>query len=110
MLTIQSSGVSLLLTLLIPIAVAIITKVHLAPKYKAVLTMILSALVVLIHRSQIDNGSAIITTAVAYDVVVTTAVAIASYLGFWQQLNINQVAAPNVGIGPSDPTPASSSV
>lgn len=103
LITIAQSWVSLLLTLLIPVAVAIVTKSHLDSRYKAVITMILAAVVVLVHRSTVDNGDAIISTKVAFDWVVTTAVAVASYLGWWQQVNINAKAAPNVGIGPKQP-------
>ena len=103
MITIQSSVLSLILTFLIPVAVALVTKVHLASKWKAAITMILSAVVVLLHRSTVDNGSAILSAKVAFDWAVTTSVAVASYVGFWQQVNVNQAMAPTVGVGPKTP-------
>ena len=97
--TIAANWVALLLTLLIPVAVAIITKAALPAKFKTVVTMVLAAAVVLIRRSQVDGGAAIISTQVAYDWAVTTAIAVASYLGFWAHLDVNGKAAPGFGLG-----------
>ncbi len=103
MITISSNATALLLTLLIPVAVAAITKARLAAKWKSILTMVLSAAVVLIRRSQIDGGAAIISAQVAFDWTITTAVAIASYTGFWKPvIDVNSTVAPTVGIGPSE--------
>lgn len=98
---IASNWVALLLTLLIPVAVATVTKANLDSKWKSLITLILSAVVVLVRRSQIEGGAAIISSQVAFDWAITTAVAIASYVGFWKPVtDVNNNVAPNTGVGP----------
>ena len=102
MLIISTNLVALLLTLLIPVAVATLTKLALPSKWKAVLNMLLAGAVVLITSARTENGAAVISTEMAYNWAVTTAVAVASYLGFWKPIaSINQTALPQVGVGPN---------
>ena len=98
--TIAANAVALLLTFLMPLGVALATKARLDAKWKSLITLILSAVIVLVRRSQVDGGAAVISTQVAFDWAVTTGVAVLSYLGFWQPvLNVNEKALPEQGLG-----------
>ena len=100
MITISSNIVALVVTLLIPLAVALVTKSAASAAVKSISTMVLTAAVVLIRRSQVDGGASIISAQVAFDWTITTAIAIASYVGLWKPLaNPNAKLAPTLGIG-----------
>lgn len=92
----------LILTLLIPLAVAIVTKSTASARVKALVTIVLSAVVSLITASRLPNGTAVLSYQMAYDTVITTAIAVASYLGFWKPtvaVNDQAVVLPKVGLG-----------
>ena len=90
----------------IPVAVALVTKASLDSRWKAVISIVLSAVVVLIHRSTTNDGTAVISAAAAFDWALTTAIAVASYVGFWSPVvDVNQTLAPTVGLGPVTPRP-----
>lgn len=104
MLTLKPDLLTLLLTLLIPVAVAIVTKASLPSKWKAVLTIILAALVTLLQQARGPEGTAVLSAVVMFQWAITTAIAIAAYLGFYKPVvNINQTVVPEVGVGPKAP-------
>jgi hypothetical protein len=97
---ISTNAVTLILTLLIPVAVATVTKLHLADRWKSVVTIVLSGLVTLITSARTDGGAAVISAQMAFDWTITTAIAITSYVGLWKPVaDVNRRFAPGVGIG-----------
>jgi len=99
----SANVVTLVLTLLIPVAVAVVTKASLPPRWKAVLTMVLTAIVSLITMNKLDNGAAVMSMQTAYQWAVSTVIAVVSYLGFWQPVTqVNDRAAPHIGFGNGD--------
>lgn len=99
MISISTNVVALICTLLIPVAVALITKNVTNDKIKAVATMVLAGVVVLIQRNRADNGTAVISAQAAFDWTITTAVAIASYVGLWKPItNVNDRLLPHKGL------------
>lgn len=100
MLTINPNWLTLILTIMIPVATALVTKASASTRTKAAVTIVLAAVVTLIGKSRMDNGPAIISAQAAYDWLISTVVAVGSYLGAWKPLvDVNAKAAPGVGIG-----------
>lgn len=99
-LVLHANAVALILTLLIPVAVALITKRVAATWIKQVATIVLSGAVTLLTNSQLPDGTAVLGLQTMFDWTVTTAIAVVSYLGFWSStVQVNERAAPGVGIG-----------
>lgn len=99
-MNLSANVVHLILTLLIPLAVAFVTKASASAALKAIVSIVLAAVVTLITRSRLGDGSAVLSYQVVYDWVITTAVAVASYLGVYKPvLDINEKALPDFGIG-----------
>lgn len=99
MVMIGNDALTLLLTLIAPVAVALITKAHASSRLKAAVLLVLTALVTWLSKERGDDGSAVITAHMAFEWAITTAVALASYLGFWKPVaQVNDRALPNLGI------------
>lgn len=99
MITIQPDALTLILTLVAPVVVALVTKSHASARLKSAVLLVLTAAVTLLEGARTANGSAVLSTAMATQWAMNTAVSLASYLGLWKPvLGINDVAAPKVGI------------
>jgi len=101
MTTISPDLVTLILTLIAPVVVAVTTKAHASPRLKAAVLLVLTAAITWLGKIRADDGSITITTQLATDWAMTTAVALASYLGFWKpvaDINEQTIVAPKVGI------------
>lgn len=98
----NANVVSFVLTLLIPVVVAFITKAALPSRWKAVITLVLSAAVSLITMNRLADGTAVFSLQTLYEWSLTTAIAVVSYLGLWQPVGqVSERLAPKAGIGPS---------
>ena len=91
--------VTFLVTLLLPVLVALVTKAVASDRLRAVILLVLTAITTLIGEAIVDDGSAIISKDTFMKWVMATLIAVASYLGFWKPVaNINAKAAPAVGL------------
>ena len=100
----STAAVSFILTLAIPVVTALVTKATAPDRVKAVVTIVLAAVVVLITRATDDTGQAVLSGAVFLSWLQTTAIAVASYLGFYKPVvNVNDRMLPSLGLGRSSP-------
>lgn len=100
MLRIAADWLDLVLKLLIPVAVALVTKANASARVKAVVSMILAAAVTLLTEARLDDGSALLSFDTVQTWALNLSVAVATYLGFWRPVvDVNDKAAPEVGIG-----------
>lgn len=98
--TLSTAAVSFILTLAIPVITALVTKADAPDRVKAVVTILLAAVVTLITRSVDDTGQAVLSGPTFYAWLQTTAVAVASYLGFYKPVTqINDRMLPRLGLG-----------
>ena len=98
--------VSFILTLLLPVLVALVTKASVSDRVRAVLLMILVAVNVLITNAITDTGTAVFSKEMFLEWLINLAVAVFAYLGFWKPVTqVNARAMPEVGIGPPAPKP-----
>jgi hypothetical protein len=91
--------VTMLSGLIIPIAVGIVTKSAAAPQVKQVVTIVLAGVAALITSSTLADGSAVFSLETLLLAGFTWLVAIASYLGVYRPLNLNDHTLPNSGLG-----------
>lgn len=100
----STAAVSFILTLAVPVVTALVTKAEAPDRVKAVVTIILAAVVVLITQAVDDSGAAVLSGATFLAWLQTTAIAVASYLGFYKPvLDVNSRLLPGVGIGKPSP-------
>lgn len=91
--------VTFLITLALPFLVALVTKWNASDRLKAALLLVLTAVNTLVGQAIVDNGSAVISKQTFLNWMLATAVAVASYLGFWKPVvHVNSKAAPNFGV------------
>jgi hypothetical protein len=91
--------VTFLVTLALPLLVALVTKAVASDRLRAVILLVLTAVNTLIGEAIIDDGSAIISKDTFLKWVMATLIAVATYLGFWKPIvNVNAKVAPNVGL------------
>jgi hypothetical protein len=91
--------VTFLVTLALPLLVALVTKAVASDRLRAVILLVLTAVNTLIGEAIVDDGSAIISKDTFLKWVMATLIAVATYLGFWKPIvNVNAKAAPNVGL------------
>ena len=104
LVTLSPHWVSFIITLLLPLAVALVTKVNAPPRVKAVVLLVLTALNVLITNAVIDTGQAVFSRETLVQWLMSTLIAVFMYLGVYQPIaQINARLAPNAGIGPKAP-------
>lgn len=109
-ITLQVSIDPILLTMLagtvIPLVTALVTKSSLGSEYKAIISLVLSAIAG--TAIQINN-----TTAGTFEwrealaaTATTAAFSIAAYVGIWKPVtNVNSNMAPGFGLGTKEPAP-----
>lgn len=83
-ITINRYGVALIVTLLAPCAVGLLTRPSASNRLRTSLVMLITAVVVFLGRTMNNAGESVFSGDALFDWVLTTAVAIASYLGFWK--------------------------
>lgn len=91
--------VTMLSGLGIPIIVGIVTKSGAAPQVKQVVTIVLAGVAALITSSTLADGSAVFSLETLLLAAMAWLVAIASYLGVYRPLNLNDHTLPNTGLG-----------
>lgn len=98
-LVIHANVVTFILTLLIPVATALLTRSTAVSWKKAVTTIVLGGAVTLLTVNQLPDGTALLTLQTMFDWLMTTAIAVVTYLGLWKPvLAVNQRIAPDFGI------------
>lgn len=101
-LVLSASVVSFVLTLAIPVVTAIVTKAQADARIKAVVTLVLAAIVTLISGAVDNTGQAVLSGPVLWDWLITTAVAVAAYVGIYKPIGqINDRLLPSFGLGRS---------
>jgi hypothetical protein len=92
-------AVTVLSGLVIPVLVGLVTKSTARPQVKQVLTVLLSGVAALVATTTLDDGSAVFSLETLLLATVSWLVAIASYLGVYKPLNLNDHTAPDRGFG-----------
>jgi hypothetical protein len=99
-ITLDPLLVSLIAGVSIPLIVAFGTKVHASASVKAAVTVVLSAVVGTLNAIVNQHGT-FDWKAAGTSTLITIVSGMSSYTGFWKPVvNINDHAAPGVGIGP----------
>lgn len=92
--------VDLILKLLIPVAVALVTKYRAPDAVKAIVNIVLAGVTTLLSQNLVDNGPAIISGDTLMNWAITLALSIAMYLGLFKPVaKVDQTVLPNQGIG-----------
>lgn len=91
--------VTMLSGLVIPIIVGFVTQSAAGPQVKQVATILLAGVAALIASSTLADGTAVFSVETLLLAAMAWLVAIASYLGVYKPLNLNDRTAPNRGIG-----------
>ena len=88
-----------LLGTVIPLLTGLVTKLVASARLKAVITLFLSAVAGVVTQSLVDGGGAVLSDETLILAGIAFVQAIASYLGFWKNFDINEKLAPNQGLG-----------
>ena len=100
MFTIAADWTDLILKLLIPVAVALITKSTASARTKAVTSIVFAAVVALLTANRVDTGDAVLSFSTVQAWALNTAIAVAMYLGVYKPVvDINARAFPRFGLG-----------
>lgn len=91
--------VTMLSGLVIPILVGYITKSGAAPQVKQVATILLAGVAALLTSSTLADGSAVFSLETLLLAAMAWLVSIASYLGVYRPLNLNDHTLPDAGFG-----------
>lgn len=91
--------VNVILGFIIPVLTAVVTKASASPVLKGAVTLTLSAIAGLINTAITITGEAVFSQAMVQQATLTWLIALASYLGLWKQLEINNKLAPEFGLG-----------
>lgn len=87
--TLEPQTVYILSALVLPLLVGLVTKAEAARKVRSVLLLTLASLSTLLTRATLDDGSAVLTQGLVWDVAVTWVVAVASYYGLWKPSGVS---------------------
>lgn len=103
MFTISAYPAQVIVTFFVPVAVALVTKATLNARWKAVITMILTAVVQLVTSNQATpDGASVISAETVSSWLLALGIAVASYVGVWRPvIDVNARLAPTVGLGSS---------
>src|SRR5688500_12073185 len=85
--------------LLLPIVIGFITKANASKSFQAIVGILVAAVGAIVVRATTVDGAAVFDQALILDATLVYVPQIASYLGFWKNLDLNQKMAPNVGLG-----------
>lgn len=101
MITIHPDLVSLILTVLIPVATGVITKAHASQRVKATVGLILAGIVALITTSRLASGAAVLSTQTLVQWALALTVSLATEFGVYRPIAPKAMKVlPNLGIGP----------
>jgi len=103
-MTISALLVSLLVSVVIPAAVALLTKLAAAVWLKQGVAAVLAAVTGLLTTATQLDGTAVISKASVVLALGTFLASQAAYLGLYRPHDANAIIAPGVGLGPSSPT------
>jgi len=100
--TLSPHIVSFVITLLLPVLIALIYKAQVSATIRGVTLMVLTAVNVLITNAVVDTGQAIISRETFTQWILQLAIAIAMYLGVYRLpgVDVNNKVAPKVGFAP----------
>lgn len=91
--------VKIITGLLLPLLLALLTKVTLNPVIKGALGIVLAAATALLIRWTTLDGSLVFDQAALEDIFMVYGVQLLTYLGLYRQANLNAKMAPRFGIG-----------
>lgn len=89
---------TLITGLVLPFIIAIVVKAGHSARFKGVVAILIATVAALVERSQLADGSAIISSGALVDVLFVYGPQLLTYLGLWQHFQINDKLAPNFGI------------
>lgn len=97
--------VMVVISILIPLAVGLVSKASLASGVKAVLLLVFNALNAFIVTAIVADGSAYVTKQSFMNFVLGVVVSVATYFGVYKPVGLSSHGAlgPDVGIGPKVP-------
>lgn len=90
---------TILTGLLFPIVFALLVKAGANPKLKAVVGIVGAALAAVIERSQLADGSAVISAGLLLDIVLIYGPQLLAHYGFYSKFKLSAKTAPTFGIG-----------
>lgn len=90
--------VSILLSLVIPLVVGIVTKLNTSATVKGLVNLVLNFVNATVVANTVGDGSAVFTQEIVVTALVGFAISVASYLGLYEKLGINQRLAPTKGL------------
>ncbi len=91
--------VTMLSGLVIPVLVGLVTKSAARPPVKQVATILLSGVAALVASSTMIDGSAVFSVETALLAGMAWLMSVASYLGVYQPLDLNDRMLPGSGLG-----------
>jgi len=102
--TLSPLTVQIIVSMLIPIAIGLLTKSTLSSGVKAVMMLVFNGVAALIIAHTVEDGGAVITQATFFQWAIGLVVAIATYAGVYVPWKLTSRSdgklAPNKGIGP----------
>lgn len=98
-LVLTPSIVKIITGVLLPFLVAAVTKYNGSKTIKAVVGIVVAAVVATVERALAVDGSAVFSESLVVDMVTLYGVQVLTYFGLWRAVNINARIAPEVGVG-----------
>lgn len=99
-LTLSPITVSYVIGVVLPLVVGLLTTQRLAPKYKALILVLLSAVAAAINISINDSGEAVFSQATLDTFIQTLIAGVASYFGVWKPFKLTS-STPDGKLGPN---------
>ena len=93
--------VVLLVSLVIPVATGIVTKLNAPATVKQIVALVFATANGLITTATMSDGTAVISKETLIVTLIGFGIQTATYLGIYAPHNANAKLAPNAGIGPS---------
>lgn len=98
-LTLSEFTVLVIISLLIPLATGLVTKLQASATVKQVVTAAISTVVGIVTTSTQADGTAVVSLATVQYALLTFAIATVGYLGLYRPHDANAKLAPNSGLG-----------
>lgn len=98
-MTISAIIVTLIISVVVPLATALLTKASASAGVKQFVTALLAAVTGLLVTSTQLDGTAVLSRPALLLAIGTFIAAQANYVGFWQPHALNAKVAPGVGLG-----------
>jgi hypothetical protein len=104
-LTVSQQVVAIVTGLLLPVLNGLVMKTAtLSEGAKAAIAALIAAIAAVIVQATQADGTAVFTGSLLLTFALVYLPQVASYLGFWKNLNLNEKLAPTKGIGPKEPS------